>query len=107
MTFGEKLRSLRRDKKLSQRDLAERVGLNFTYLSKIENGKLDFAGYPSEETILKLAEALGADPDELLLMAEKVPESIRRRVIECPDAFRALARLDNAALNRLIKLIDS
>jgi DNA-binding XRE family transcriptional regulator len=68
MTFGEKIRSLRRDKKLSQRDLAGRVGLNFTYLSKIENGKLDFAGYPSEGTIVKVAEALGADQDELLLM---------------------------------------
>lgn len=105
MTFGEKIRSLRRERKLSQRDLAERVGLNFTYLSKIENGKLDFAGYPSEETILKLAEALGADQDELLLMAEKIPASIRRRVIECPDAFRVLAGLDNKALNKLIKLI--
>src|SRR4051812_28765182 len=91
MTFGEKIRSLRRDNKLSQRDLAGRVGLNFTYLSKIENGKLDFAGYPSEETILKLAEALGADPDELLLLAEKIPASIRKRVIECPEEFRVLA----------------
>ncbi len=106
MTFGEKIRSLRRDKQLSQRDLAGRVGLNFTYLSKIENGKLDFAGYPSEECILRLAEALGADPDELLLMAEKIPESIRRRVIERPDAFRVLAGLDNMALSRLIERID-
>lgn len=105
MTFGEKLRSLRREKKLSQRDLAERVGLNFTYLSKIENGKLDFAGFPSEGTILKLAEALAADPDELLLLAEKIPESIRRRVIERPDAFRVLAGLDNQALDRLIEQI--
>jgi transcriptional regulator with XRE-family HTH domain len=105
MTFGELLRSLRRAKKLSQRALAERVGLNFTYLSKIENGRLDFAGYPSEETILKLAEALGADADALLLKAEKIPESIRRRVIERPDAFRLLAGLDDRALNRLIKRI--
>ena len=106
MTFGEKIRSLRRDNKLSQRDLAGRVGLNFTYLSKIENGKLVFAGYPSEETILKLAEALGADQDELLLMAEKIPASIRKRVIECPDAFRVLARLDDEALNRILGSLD-
>lgn len=104
MTFGEKIRSLRRDNKLSQRDLAGRVGLNFTYLSKIENGRLDFAGFPSEATILKLAEALHADPDELLLMAGKIPESIRRRVIEHPAAFRFLAGLDNQALDRLIQL---
>ncbi|WP_337173496.1 helix-turn-helix transcriptional regulator [Paludisphaera sp.] len=85
--------------------LGERVGLNFTYLSKIENGKLDFAGYPSEGTILKLAEALGEDPDELLLLAEKIPESIKRRVIERPDAFRVLAGLDDQTLDRLIKQI--
>jgi transcriptional regulator with XRE-family HTH domain len=106
MSFGEKLRSLRREKKLSQRGLAELVGLNFTYLSKIENSKLDFAGYPSEGTILKLAEALGADPDELLLLAEKIPESIRRRVIERPDVFCRLSRLDDAMLDRIMRELD-
>jgi len=85
--------------------LGERVGLNFTYRSKIENGRLDFAGYPSEGTILMLAEVLGADPDELLLLAEKTPESIRRRAIERPDAFRVLAGLDDQALDRLIEQI--
>ena len=74
MTFGEKIRSLRRDNKLSQRDLAGRVGLNFTYLSKIENGKLDFAGFPSEETILKLAEALDADAGRTAADGREDPE---------------------------------
>lgn len=85
--------------------LGERVGLDFPYRSKIENGGLDFAGYPGEGTILRLAEALGADPDELPLLAEKIPESIRRRVIERPDAFRVIAGLDDQALDRLIEQI--
>ncbi len=46
MTFGQKLRKLRQAKKLSQKRLAAEVGINYTYLSKVESEKLDFAPYP-------------------------------------------------------------
>ena len=107
MTFGERLRELRKAKNLSQRALAEKVDINFTYLSKVESEKLDFAQYPSEELIRKLAKALEADVDELLLLAKKIPPQIRRRVLERPDAFRKLAELDDKALNRLLECLDS
>ena len=55
MRFGERVRHLRLEKKLGQRGLADQVGVTFTYISKIENEKLDFGDYPSEELILKLA----------------------------------------------------
>jgi len=45
---------------------------------------------------------LDGDRDELLLMAQKVPLSIRRRVIQRPDAFRELAALDDATLDRVL-----
>jgi transcriptional regulator with XRE-family HTH domain len=106
MTFGERVRDLRKAKNLSQRELAEVIGVNFTYLSKIENGKLDFASFPSEDTIRKLAKALDADEDELLLMAKKIPPDIRDRVIEKPDAFRKLAQLDDATLEKLLRQIE-
>jgi len=73
MKFAEKLRALRRARQISQRALAMTVGVDHTYLSKIENAKLTFGDYPSEELICKLAEALDADPNELLLLAEKIP----------------------------------
>lgn len=106
MTFGERVRDLRKAKNLSQRELADIISVNFTYLSKIENGKLDFASFPSEDTIRKLAEALEADVDELLLMAKKIPPEIRDRVIEKPDAFRKLAQLDDASLEKIIRQIE-
>lgn len=106
MTFGERLRELRKAKNLSQRALAEKVGINFTYLSKVESEKLDFAQYPSEELIRKLAKALKADEDELLLLAKKIPADIRERVIERPDAFRKIASLDDEMLNELLKEIE-
>jgi transcriptional regulator with XRE-family HTH domain len=106
MRFGERLRELRQAKNLSQRDLAAEVGVNFTYISKIENEKLDFAQFPGEELIRKLAAALEADLDELLILAEKIPEQIKKRVMERPDAFRKFADLDDKEIDRLLGEID-
>src|SRR5207244_3614074 len=106
MRFGEQVRQLRQQKRLGQRGLAERVGVNFTYLSKIENEKLDFGDYPSEELILRLAGALDADADELLILAKKVPPRIRRRVLERPDVFGRLADLDDVTLDGLLRQLD-
>ena len=106
MSFGDKVRELRTTKGLSQRVLGERVGVSFTYISKVENGKLDFGDYPSEDLIRRLAAALDADEEELLLLAEKIPEPIRRRFFERPDAFRLLARLDDKRLDRLLAFLE-
>lgn len=103
--FGQRVRHLRLAKGLSLRDLAPKVGVGFTYLSKVETGRLDFGDYPSEALIHKLAEALDADEDELLLMAEKVPEQIRRRVVQRPEVFRVLAVCDDAVLDRVLAAV--
>jgi transcriptional regulator with XRE-family HTH domain len=75
VTLGERLRQLRKGKELTLRDLAEAAGVNFTFLSKIENGK---AGYsPSADTIRTLAAVLKVDPLELLHLADKVPPELQ------------------------------
>lgn len=103
MKFGERIRGLRRERKLDQRALAKTVGVSFTYISKIENEKLDFGDFPSEDLIRSLASALQADTDELLLLARKIPLRIRERVLQRPDVFRRLADLDDAALDSLMR----
>jgi transcriptional regulator with XRE-family HTH domain len=102
MRFGKRIKELRTAKGLTLRALAAMVGCGFTYICKIEREKLDFAEYPGEALICKLAAALEADEDELLLLAEKIPTKIRRRVLERPDAFRRLADLDDTALDDLL-----
>lgn len=102
MTFGEKVRAARKVKGVDLRTLAGVVGVHFTYLSKIENGKLDFGDAPGEGLILKLASALDSDADELLLLAHRIPEGIKKRVLERPDAFRRLAALDDATLDKVL-----
>jgi transcriptional regulator with XRE-family HTH domain len=75
------------------------------YLELGPNGH-NFAPYPSEELIRRLAAALGADVDELLLLAKKIPADIRERVLQRPDAFRKLASLDDVALDEVIRQVD-
>jgi transcriptional regulator with XRE-family HTH domain len=74
MTFGEHLRRLRHEAGLTLRGLAEAAGLDFTYLSKIENGRVAYT--PSTAKIRALAGALGADELELLELAGKAPPEL-------------------------------
>ncbi|MDD4787780.1 MAG: helix-turn-helix transcriptional regulator [Pirellulales bacterium] len=106
MKFGDRIRDLRKSKNLSQRALGDIVGVTFTYISKIESEKRDFGDYPSEDLIRRLAEALDTDVDELFLLAKKIPQQIRQRVMERPDAFRKFASLDDETLNKLLKDLE-
>jgi hypothetical protein len=76
------------------------------YISRIENETLDFGPYPSDALIRRLADSLDADEDELLLLAKKIPEAIRQRVLERPEAFRTLAALDDKTLDRVLDEVN-
>ncbi len=92
---------------LTQQVIADRMDVSVSYISKVENGKLHFGDYPSEKFIHKLAGELQADEDELLLLADKVPASIRVRIQQRPDLFRKLAKMDKRSLDVLEHSIDS
>jgi transcriptional regulator with XRE-family HTH domain len=70
-SLGGRIRELRKARGLTQRKLADAVGIDFTYLSKIENNILPYS--PSAKTLKKLATELQVDEWELLRMAEKLP----------------------------------
>lgn len=84
--FGTRLRELRKQAGISQRELAARVRINFTYLSKIESGAMP---PPSEKVILRLAEALNADKDELMALAGKIPADIAQ-ILKNKEALQLL-----------------
>ncbi len=101
-TIGERIREIRKSRNLTQRELADRVGLNFTYLSRIENDRLDADQTPREETLQKIAEALETDCDELLLLARRIPDSFRNRILARPGMFRRILTLSDDDLERLL-----
>jgi transcriptional regulator with XRE-family HTH domain len=75
--FGEVLREKRRAAGISQRRLAERVGLDFSYISKLENGRLP---PPAADTIVDICRVLGARPEELLALTGKLPSGVQETV---------------------------
>lgn len=95
MDFGKRLRELRKQKNISQRDLAAQVGIDFTYLSKIEGGRL---APPSEEVIGHLAQVLEADENELINLAGKVPKDLKAVLEESPQAVELLRVLSERKL---------
>ena len=59
---GQRLRQLRREQALSQRDLSEITGIAHDSISHLETGKRE----AQPRTIRKLADALGVEPRELM-----------------------------------------
>ena len=66
MTFGEKLKILRSKAKLTQEELAEKLYVSRTAVSKWESGR----GYPSIELLKVIAKFFSVTVDELLSSGE-------------------------------------
>lgn len=100
------MRRWRIDKRLNQRDFAELVGIDFTYLSKIENSKMP---PPSEKTITKMAMVLEQDADTLLQLADKVSQELQQVITgsrEAPALLRAIQGLDDSKVKALTKMAE-
>ena len=102
--FGQRMRTLRKQKRLSQEDLAEKAGLHPTYVGGVERGERN----PSFESVLKISEALGISPSqlfrfegirsklnlddeigkELLALIEKIKPSTKRNLLRSLKTMR-------------------
>ncbi len=71
--LGRRLKELRGQAGLTQRELARRVGVNYSYISKIEHGAM---APPGEKLIERLASVLGADEEELTALAGRIPSDV-------------------------------
>ena len=67
MTFGEKLKSLRKGRKLTLKDVAERAGLSIVSVNFYENDKQ----VPTLTNVHRLAEALNCPFEELFKYYER------------------------------------
>ena len=84
-TFGQLLREMRRAKGVSQRDLASRVGVDFSYISKLENDRLS---PPAADTVVKICEVLATEPNNLLAVSGKVPSDVTEMLSGNPSALQ-------------------
>ena len=61
MDFGKRLRTLRKEKDLTQKELGQMIGVGRTTISEYESGKI----VPRQDGLVKLAEILGVTVDYL------------------------------------------
>jgi len=107
-TFGALIRDrrerLRRDDpRFSVRQVAERIGVEPSFLSKVER---DEVPPPSEEKIIALARELDEDADVLLALAGKVSTDLQRVIRKRPELFAALIReLKNMPDHAVLRLV--
>jgi len=92
--FGSYIRQLReslrqRDRRFSVRQLAQRIGVEPSYLSKVERSETP---PPSEAKIRLLADELGEDPDTLLALGGKVSSDLQAVIRNRPKLFAELIR---------------
>lgn len=94
-SFGEVLRVRRRAANLSQREFAERLGVDFSYISKLENDRLP---PPAADTVVAICRILGCPAEELLALTGKFPSEVQGAVGRNPRAQQFLMRAQRMGL---------
>ena len=109
-TLGDYIREKREalretDRRFSMRQVAAHVGVEPSYLSKIERGETN--PYLTEGKIRLLAEYLGEDPDVLLALSGKISQDVQEIIRKRPQLFasliRELKRMPENAILRLVR----
>lgn len=106
ISFGKRMQQLRQAKDISQRQLAKLAGMDYTYLSKIENDRMP---PPREDVIKRLSEVLYADLNELLVLAGRPPVGLAKTLETNESArkfFRHAPKLSHHDWERILHEIE-
>ena len=96
---GRRVREIRRIQALSQRELAHRLNVPRTYLSKVENCKV----LPTVGTLCRLAGALGVQVHHLLLSRDVLELSQDLFLIEISHMIKLLTPEQRAVILRTVR----
>src|SRR4029077_12938388 len=87
--FGAFIRREREAKGLSLRDMAKKIKVSPTFLSKVETENWK----PGEEKLRKIAEVIGCDSEELMAKAGRVPSELSNIIKQHPHRHELTALL--------------
>ena len=77
--LGKNIRTLRKQRNLTQEQFAELIGIDSKNVSKIENGN----NYPSAETLNSIVKAFNIEYYELFIFENQIPyEEMKSKIIE-------------------------
>jgi HTH-type transcriptional regulator, competence development regulator len=90
--FGAFIRREREGREIGLREMAKKIGVSPTYLSKIERDEFT---PPAEDKVRAIAQIIECDPDQLLAMAGRVPSDLADIIKQHPVEMSALLRTAN------------
>lgn len=99
MSLGQKITKIRKEKKLSQVDIASYVGVSRDAISKYERDDI----IPSVENAKKIAQALGVSLDYLV----SEDDSLEVVDVDMLNRMKEIQRLSEEDKNTVIKIIDA
>ncbi len=99
---GLRIRQLREERGLSQREFAELIGVVVMQINRYERG----LNVPSVETVVKMAQALHISADQLLMGRGGPPEAPQIRNPMLYERFRKVDRLPKQEQELAINLLD-
>ncbi len=104
-TFAKRLKSLRESRKLSQKDLADILGIQVALVSRYERG----LSVPSAATMIDLARALQVTTDHLLVGSTKESAAPQIRHAVLLDRFQRVDEEidERKELEAIISLLDA
>ena len=94
MSFGENLREIRKQRNITQEELAELLGVSRQAISKWESGN----GYPETEKLIEISRQLNISLDYLLNDASNVAEKEsgeEKSAVYAPSGKIAITTFDN------------
>ncbi len=101
MKFNEKIKTLRKSANLNQQELASKLHIHVTHLSKIENGHL----LPSIDIVQRLMKVFAVSADNLLNDEENSVVELQNH--ELNEQLMLINQLDEDEKNALVKIINS
>ncbi len=103
--FGRRLRALREERGLTQRELAERSGAQVPQISRYETG----AYLPTAETLLALAKVLHLDVDSLLVgrSGRNDKDEVPIKDVRLLERVRELEKLDRRFRDAAVTMIEA
>lgn len=102
--FGQRLRELRRQKNITQIELAKRVGITHTHIGRYELGT---AKKPSADTIQRIAEVLGVSSDYLLEGVNEKAVQARIEDKELLQQFQEIEKMPDEEKTVVKKFLDA
>lgn len=104
--FAKTIQNKRKEKEYTLEELARKLGVGKSYLSKLENDRVPA---PSKDLIKKISEVLFLDYEQLSIMAGRITDSMKQGLdFKKVELFRAMKdkKISDEDYEKIKKIID-